>query len=116
ARRSLLLNDLESRLELCPDLREALDSALADDLPNTPREGGVIRRGYDADLDELHGIASSGKEWIANFQADEVRRTGIGSLKVGYNQVFGYYIEITHTHTAKVPPEYQRKQTLKNAE
>jgi DNA mismatch repair protein MutS len=116
ARRSALLGELEARLELCPDLREALDSALADDPPLSPREGGVIRRGYDADLDGLHAVATSGKEWIANFQADEVRRTGIGSLKVGYNQVFGYYIEVTNAHAARVPPDYQRKQTLKNAE
>ncbi len=116
ARRSALLCDLEARLELCPDLREALESALVDDPPLTAREGGVIRRGFDADLDELHHIASSGKEWIARFQADEITRTGISSLKVGFNQVFGYYIEITHAHAARVPPDYTRKQTLKNAE
>ena len=116
ARRSALLRDLEARLELCPDLREALESALVDDPPLNAREGGVIRRGYDADLDELHHIASSGKEWIARFQADEITRTGIPSLKVGFNQVFGYYIEITHAHAARVPPDYTRKQTLKNAE
>src|SRR5439155_16155269 len=62
------------------------------------------------------GIARGGKEWIARFQAAEIARTGIGSLKVGFNQVFGYYIEITHTHVSKIPPNYQRKQTLKNAE
>ncbi len=81
-----------------------------------PREGGLIRAGYDAELDELHAITRDGKEWIARFQAEEITRTGIPSLKVGYNQVFGYYIEITHTHAGKVPSDYQRKQTLKNAE
>ncbi|HXG12796.1 MAG TPA: DNA mismatch repair protein MutS [Gemmataceae bacterium] len=116
ARRSALLRDLESRLELCPDLREALDAALVDDPPLTAKEGGIFRRGYDAALDELYAITSGGKEWIAKFQADEIRRTGIPSLKVGFNQVFGYYIEVTHTHAGKVPPDYQRKQTLKNAE
>ncbi len=116
ARRAALLNDLETRLELCPDLRESLESALVDEPPINAREGGVIRRGYDADLDELHQIASSGKEWIARFQAAEITRTGIASLKVGYNQVFGYYIEVTHAHAARVPADYQRKQTLKNAE
>jgi DNA mismatch repair protein MutS len=115
-RRAPLLCDLESRLELCQDLREALDAALVDDPPLSPREGGVIRRGYNADLDQLHETASSGKEWIARFQADEIRRTGIPSLKVGYNQVFGYYIEITNTHASRIPADYQRKQTLKNAE
>jgi DNA mismatch repair protein MutS len=116
ARRSARLRDLESRLELCPDLREALETALADELPQSPREGGVIRRGYDADLDELHAIATSGKDWIARFQASETTRTGIPSLKVGFNQVFGYYIEVSHAQASRVPSDYQRKQTLKNAE
>jgi DNA mismatch repair protein MutS len=116
ARQSGLLRDLESRLELCPDLRETLDTALVDDPPPTAKEGGVIRRGYNATLDEYHELARSGKEWIAQFQAREITRTGIGSLKVGFNQVFGYYIEVTHTHVNKIPSDYQRKQTLKNAE
>ena len=116
ARKANLLRELESRLELCPDLREVLDKAPADNPPHNPREGGVIRAGYDADLDELRGIARGGKEWIARFQAQEITRTGIPSLKVGFNQVFGYYIEVTHTHVNKIPGDYQRKQTLKNAE
>jgi DNA mismatch repair protein MutS len=116
ARRASLLRDLESRLELCPDLREVLDAALADSPPLLPREGGIIRRGYDAALDELHAIASGGKDWIARFQAQEITRTAIPSLKVGFNKVFGYYIEITHAHASKIPSDYQRKQTLKNAE
>jgi DNA mismatch repair protein MutS len=116
ARRAPLLRELESELELCPELRGALDTALADELPLSPRDGGVIRAGYDAVLDELRQIARGGKEWIARFQAQEITRTGINSLKVGFNQVFGYYIEITHTHAAKVPADYLRKQTLKNAE
>jgi DNA mismatch repair protein MutS len=115
-RRSALLHELEGRLELCPDIRELLDSALADELPLGAREGGVIRRGYDAELDEWHAIAKGGKEWIAQFQAREATRTGIPSLKVGFNRVFGYYIEVTHVHAAKIPADYQRKQTLKNAE
>src|SRR6202022_2032229 len=108
--------DLETRLELCPDLREALDAALVDDPPQGSREGGVIRRGHDAELDELHAGARGGKEWIARFQAEEITRTGIPSLKVGFNKVFGYYIEITHTHAQKIPADYQRKKPLKNAE
>src|SRR5205814_6033583 len=111
-----LLRDLESRLELCPDLREALDAALVDDPPPSPHEGGVIREGYDRDLDELRHIARDGKEWIARFQAQEVTRTGIASLKVGFNQVFGYYIEITNANASRAPADYIRKQTLKNAE
>jgi DNA mismatch repair protein MutS len=116
ARRAALLRDLESRLELCADLRGALEAAIVDEPPMSSQEGGIIRSGYDAGLDELHNIARGGKEWIARFQADEIARTGIGSLKVGFNKVFGYYIEITHTHANRIPSDYQRKQTLKNAE
>ncbi|MBI3823930.1 MAG: DNA mismatch repair protein MutS [Planctomycetes bacterium] len=116
ARKSALLRELEAGLELCPDLRATLDAALVDDPPLSGKDGGVIKPGYARDLDELRDIAKGGKEWIARFQASEIARTGINSLKVGFNSVFGYYIEITHTHTAKVPDGYQRKQTLKNAE
>jgi DNA mismatch repair protein MutS len=84
--------------------------------PLSSREGGIFRDGYDADLDELRSIASGGKEWLASFQADEIRRTGIPSLKVGYNDNFGYYIEITNAHQAKVPSNYTRRQTLTNRE
>ncbi len=113
---SPLLLQLDRSLETCPQLRSTLESALVDEPPLSPREGGVIRRGFDHELDELHEIASSGKEWIARFQAEEITRTGIPSLKVGFNQVFGYYIEITHAQAARVPADYHRKQTLKNAE
>src|SRR5207302_2824988 len=82
----------------------------------TAKEGGVIREGFKSDLDELRTITKEGKSWIAQFQAQEVTRTGISSLKVGFNQVFGYYIEITHANSGKVPSDYVRKQTLKNAE
>lgn len=111
-----LLRDLDTRMQPCPELAGHLARALVDEPPAGAREGGVIRPGYDAELDELHAITRDGKAWIARFQADEIARTGIPSLKVGFNQVFGYYIEITHTHAARVPPDYQRKQTLKNAE
>ncbi len=116
ARRSSLLRELEGRLELCADLRELLESALVVDPPLTARDGGVIRSGYDPELDEQHALAKGSKDWITRFQAEEITRTGIGSLKVGYNQVFGYYIEITHTHSQRIPANYTRKQTLKNAE
>ncbi len=116
ARRAALLCELESRLELCPDLREALDAALVEDPPVSAKEGGVIRTGYNAELDELRNIARGGKDWIAHFQASEITRTGIGSLKVGFNKIFGYYLEITHTHAAKIPANYKRVGTLKNAE
>jgi len=115
-RKSALLAELEGKLELCPDLRDMLDSALVDDPPYNAKEGGVIREGYNVELDEVRKLASDGKSWIARYQSQEVTRTNIPSLKVGFNQVFGYYIEITNTHTAKVPADYIRKQTLKNAE
>jgi DNA mismatch repair protein MutS len=116
ARKAPLLAELEGRIDLCSDLRESLEGALVDEPPLGVNEGGIIRRGYHGELDELHRIAHGGKEWIARFQAEEITRTGIGSLKVGFNKVFGYYIEITHTHRDKVPADYQRRQTVKNAE
>jgi DNA mismatch repair protein MutS len=115
-RRSALLAALEQRLELCPDLRELLDRALAPDPPFTAKDGGVIKEGYSADLDDLRKLSSEGKGWIARYQAAEITRTNIASLKVGYNEVHGYYIEVTHANTSRVPPDYARKQTLKNAE
>jgi DNA mismatch repair protein MutS len=116
ARTAPLLAEVENRIDLCSDLREALETALVDEPPAGAREGGVIRPGYHAGLDELHQIARGGKEWIAQFQATESQRSGISSLKVGFNKVFGYYIEITNTHRDKVPADYQRRQTVKNAE
>ena len=80
------------------------------------RDGGVIAPGYDAELDRLRSLASDAKQWLAELQARESARTGIPSLKVAYNRVFGYYIEISNTHRAKVPADYTRKQTLANAE
>ncbi len=115
-RSSLLLQTLESELDLCADIRAQLEAALVDDCPLTSREGGILRPGYDEKLDQLRELTSGGKQWIARYQADEVQRCGIPSLKVGYNKVFGYYLEVTHAHRDKVPDHYLRKQTLKNAE
>ncbi len=111
-----LLAALDENLELLPELRQTLDTALTDDPPLVAREGGIIRAGYHAELDELREIGQGGKQWIARFQAEEIGRTGIGSLKVGFNRVFGYYIEVTNAHAEKIPANYVRKQTLKNAE
>jgi DNA mismatch repair protein MutS len=115
-RKSALLQDLEKRLELCPDIRELLDKAITEDPPYIPKDGNVIKPGYNAELDELRTLMSEGKNWIARYQAQEITRTGIASLKVAYNQVAGYYIEITHANASKVPADYTRKGTLKNAE
>ncbi|MFQ5862595.1 MAG: DNA mismatch repair protein MutS [Candidatus Brocadiales bacterium] len=103
-------------LEDVEEARVLVAAALVDNPPQTVREGGMIREGYSPELDELKGIRKNGREWIANFQAEEVRRTGITSLKVNYNKVFGYYIEVTNTHRDRIPKDYIRKQTLKNAE
>ncbi len=115
-RNSKLLADLDGRIDLCPDLRSTLEKMLADDCPLTTRDGGFIRPGAHPRLDECRELMAGGKRWMAEYQATEVTRTGIGSIKVGFNKVFGYYLEITHIHRDKVPPEYIRKQTLKNAE
>ncbi len=98
------------------DLHELLSRALEDSPPATLREGGVIRAGYSAELDELRDARAQGKDWIAGLQERERKRTGIKSLKVGFNQVFGYYIEVTRPNLHLVPDEYQRRQTLRNAE
>jgi len=111
-----LLKTLGGEMDPLDDARVLIATAIASDPPPTLKEGGLIREGYDQDLDELRGIAKGGKEWIANFQADEVKRTGIPTLKVGFNKVFGYYIEVTNVHQDRIPPDYIRKQTLKNAE
>ena len=115
-RRSSLLAALEQRLELCPDLRDLLDRALKNDPPFSAKDGDVIREGYSPELDELRKLSSEGKGWIARYQAAEITRTNITSLKVGFNEVHGYYIEVTHANTSRVPADYVRKQTLKNAE
>ena len=87
-------------------------TAIEHDPPATLAEGGVIRKGYNQPLDELRALTTNGKQWIAELQAKERERTGISSLKVGFNNVFGYYIEITNTHKERVPQDYIRKQTL----
>ncbi len=116
ARKSRCLNQLEAEIDLCPELRAKLDAALADDCPLSSRDGGFIRDGASPELDALRELAHGGKQWIARYQAEETQRTGIPSLKVGFNKVFGYYIEVTNTHRDKVPAGYIRKQTVKNAE
>jgi len=98
------------------ELAAFLGEALQDDPPHQLTEGGIIRRGFDAEIDKLHSLSTDGKSWIANFEAAEIKRANIPSLKVGYTQVFGYYIEITNAHKEKIPANYVRKQTLKNAE
>ena len=97
-------------------LRAELERVLVDDPPPGAREGGIVRPGYDALRDQLDDLAHSGKRWIADLEAAERVRTGIGSLKVGYNRVFGYYLEVTRPHLDRVPGDYERRQTLTSAE
>jgi DNA mismatch repair protein MutS len=94
----------------------AIAAVLVDAPPLSLKDGGVIRDGYSAELDELRSISRSGKEWIARIETRERETTGIPNLKVGYNRVFGYYIEVTRSHQDKIPQHYMRKQTLVNAE
>jgi len=115
-RRSELLAQLEADLDLCPQVRADIEAALVDDPPTGTTDGGIIRDGYHAELDELRELARGGKQWIAEYQAKESERTGIPNLKVGFNKVFGYYLEVTAAHADKVPDNYTRKQTLKNQE
>jgi DNA mismatch repair protein MutS len=111
-----LLTQISQRLDDLIDIRELLERALADELPPSSRDGGIIRDGFSNELDELRRIKCEGKKWIAELESKEKKSTGISSLKVGYNQVFGYYIEVTKPNLHLVPESYIRKQTLVNAE
>ena len=112
-----LLTILHEQLEPMSDLADTIENAIQPDPPVTIREGRLIKDDYNEDLDELRRVSTEGKDWIASLQQQERDRTGITSLKIGYNQVFGYYIEVTNAHKEKVPEEgYIRKQTLTNAE
>jgi DNA mismatch repair protein MutS len=111
-----LLRAIHDGIDEMPDLRELIESAIVDDPPLTIREGGIIREGYDPELDRLITIMRDGRKWIAALEEKERQRTGIHSLKVGFNSIFGYYIEVTKMNVRLVPADYIRKQTLVNAE
>lgn len=119
-----LLKTLESNLfkkiikdfNCLEDICHFLNQALVNDPPISSKDGGIIKDGYDKEVDELRSITKHGKSWIADLEAKEKNNTGIRSLKVGYNKVFGYYIEVTNANLASVPIHYIRKQTLANAE
>jgi DNA mismatch repair protein MutS len=112
----VLLSDLTSQLSESPDLVELIARAIVEEPPLALKEGGMIRDGFSTDLDELRTAQRGGKDWIAKLQADEIAATGITSLKVRFNSVFGYYIEVTKSNLDKVPPHYIRKQTVANGE
>jgi len=113
---ALAIRELAAQITAAPELASELTRALIEDPPVHARDGGAIRRGYDAELDGITDASQSAREWIAALEASERRRTGIRSLKVGFNKVFGYYIEISNANTVAVPTDYVRKQTLTGAE
>lgn len=114
--RSAALGKVVDEFDLLADLAEQLATALSDRPPAVLSDGDVIRAGFDAELDELRDLRDGGKQYIATLQQRERERTGIPSLKVGYNKVFGYYLEISNSHAQKIPPDYERRQTLTGAE
>ena len=114
--KSAMVSILCAELHDLPELVDLISRAIVDEPPLALKEGGIIREGFDKALDDLRGGSKEGKDWVAALQQQEIERTGISSLKVRYNQVFGYYIEITRANLSKVPPEYTRKQTIANGE
>ncbi|MCF6179919.1 MAG: DNA mismatch repair protein MutS [Geopsychrobacter sp.] len=111
-----LLQTLRQSIDLLPGLVAEIDRSLVDDPPFVLRDGGIIRDGYNEQLDELRSISREGKGWIARLEQDEKKRSGINALKVKYNKVFGYFLEVPRRFSDDVPEDYQRKQTLANAE
>jgi DNA mismatch repair protein MutS len=111
-----LIENLNSQIFELPALVETISRSIVDEPPLAIKEGGMIRDGFDTGLDELRNAMRGGKDWIAKLQQQEIEKTGIGSLKVRFNSVFGYYIEVTKTNLDKVPPQYIRKQTVANGE
>ncbi|WP_013629849.1 DNA mismatch repair protein MutS [Rubinisphaera brasiliensis] len=110
------LHELHQLLDECEDVCADISSCLVEDPPINVADGDLVRAGYNDRLDELRDLSRGGKEWIARYQAEEIERTGIQNLKVGFNKVFGYYLEVTAAQAQKVPEDYIRKQTLKNQE
>ena len=110
------LKRVGEQLNLCESIRDRIEREIQNDPPQQVAKGGVIRDGVNADLDELRHIAYSGKDYLLQIQEREAQETGISSLKVGYNNVFGYYLEVRNTYKDKVPQEWVRKQTLAQAE
>lgn len=113
---SPLFGVLTEELDELSDLRELIASAIVDEPPFSLREGGLIREGYSDEVDRLRDIVSGGKGTLARIEAEEKEKTGIKTLRVGYNRVFGYYIEVSKGQTSLVPEHYIRKQTLTNGE
>ena len=113
---SSLLSENAAKMDTLDDIALLIEEAIHDDPPVSIKEGGIIKEGYNQELDGLIGLSRDGKSWIADFGLSEQKRTGISSLKVGYNRVFGYYIEISNANLHNAPADYIRKQTLANGE
>ncbi|MBR1932567.1 MAG: DNA mismatch repair protein MutS [Prevotella sp.] len=111
-----VLKRVGERLNLCQDIRDRIDREVVPDPPQQVQKGGVMRQGVSQELDELRHIAYSGKDYLLQIQEREAQQTGIQSLKIGYNNVFGYYLEVRNTYKDRVPQEWVRKQTLAQAE
>ena len=111
-----LLQDISKRMKLLIDVQERIERTIQEDPPASLRDGGIFKDGYNDELDELRDVARNGKDYIAKIKKELAEETGISSLKIGYNKVFGYYIEVTNTHKDKVPEHFIRKQTLVNSE
>ncbi|MCB9251150.1 MAG: DNA mismatch repair protein MutS [Flavobacteriales bacterium] len=108
--------DLGNKINPCSDLAELISNSISDDPPVLPHKGGIFKNGYNDELDELRSIAYSGKDYLLGIQKREAERTGIANLRISFNNVFGYYLEVTNSHKEKVPVDWVRKQTLTNAE
>ena len=111
-----MLGELRFRLNPCQDLADRIENTLQEDAPLGLKDGGLIRDGFNERVDELRELAQGGKQYLAELQQREMHRTGISTLKLGFNRVFGYYIEVSRLQSERVPEDYIRKQTLKNAE
>lgn len=114
--RGCLLEEIAGRLDSVPEAVRLIRQAFVDDPPLSVTEGGIIKEGYDPGIDELRDLSAGGKQWVLDLESRERERTGVKSLKVGYNRVFGYYIEVTRANLSNVPEDYIRKQTLAGCE
>ena len=113
---SAMLKDIYDNLDELQDIYELIEKSIVDDPPMTVKDGGIIKLGYDEEVDKLKTATTEGKNWIIQLEAEEKEKTGIKNLKVGFNKVFGYFIEVTKSNLDQVPERYIRKQTLTNAE
>ena len=113
---SIMLEEIYQNIDELKDIHDLIEKAIVDDPPMTIKDGGIIKIGYNEEIDKLKTATTEGKNWIVNLEAEEREKTGIKNLKVGFNKVFGYFIEVTKSYLSQVPERYVRKQTLTNAE